>query len=186
MKKIFKSKYFNYIAIVIMLIGFIYLFFVNNNPDAVNNFREVNKNLQKVEFSHIHVDDELSPNGQRCVYSFVLDDFEENDVLAFYLVHHKAEVLIDDKVIYTNYTEEQPYSLGRYWVFLDLDEEDKGKIVKIYSTPFYRTQISTKVDIYVGKQLEMYSKEIWNDMLNLILCSIVFFVGIAFIVFRKL
>ena len=58
MKKIIKSKYFNYIAIVIMLIGFIYLFFVNNNPDAVNNFREVNRNLQKVEFSHIHVDDE--------------------------------------------------------------------------------------------------------------------------------
>ena len=136
MKNVFKSKCFNYVTVIIMLIGFIYLFFVNNNPDAVQNLRKVNENLLKVEYQHNHVPDENSPSGERCIYSFTLNEFEENDVLALYLVLHKAEIKIDDKVVYTNYTEGQPYSLGRYWIFLDLDEEDKGKPIEIYSTPF--------------------------------------------------
>lgn len=185
MKNIFKSKPFNSISLIIMLIGFIYLFFVNNNPDAVQNDRKVNTNLNKIEYDHVHMDDDTSPNGQRCIFSFVLDDYEENDVLAFYLVHHKAEVKIGDDVVYTNYTNEQPYSLGRYWIFIDLDEEDRGKEVHIRSTPFYRTQISTQVDIYVGKQLEIYKNEIFNDIWNIILSSIVICVGFAFMFFRK-
>ena len=186
MKNVFKSKCFNYVTVIIMLIGFIYLFFVNNNPDAVQNLRKVNENLLKVEYQHNHVPDENSPSGERCIYSFTLNEFEENDVLALYLVHHKAEIKIDDKVVYTNYTEGQPYSLGRYWIFLDLDEEDKGKPIEIYSTPFYRTQISTQVDIFVGKQLSIYKKEIANDLFNIVLCFIVIVVGIALIIFRKL
>ncbi len=185
MKNVFKSKTFNYVTVIFMFIGFIYLFFVNNNPDAVKNLRKVNTNLVKVDYNHIHVEDETSPNGQRCIYSFQLNEFEENDVLAFYLVHHKAEVKIGDKIIYTNYTEGQPYSLGRYWVFLDLDEKDKGETIQISSTPFYRTQISTQVDIYIGKQLNLYGKEIANDIFNIILCFIVICVGIALITFRK-
>ena len=81
MKNVFKSKCFNYVTVIIMLIGFIYLFFVNNNPDAVQNLRKVNENLFKVEYQHNHVSDENSPSGERCIYSFTLNEFEENDVL---------------------------------------------------------------------------------------------------------
>lgn len=180
----FKTKKFNYILIFVMLFGFVYLFFVNNNPDAINNIRKVNNNLQLINYEHIHVEDNTSPNNKRCEYKFVIDDFEENDVLAFYLVHHKAEVKIDGKVVYTNYTPGQPYSLGRYWVFLNLLEEDLGKTVEIYTTPFYRTQISSPIDIYVGKKLEIHNKELGNDIYNIILCGFIMIIGVLFISFR--
>ena len=68
-----------------MFIGFIYLFFVNNNPDAVNNLRKVNSNLEKIDYNHVHEIDDDSPNGEACLYTFTIDEFEENDVLALYL-----------------------------------------------------------------------------------------------------
>lgn len=186
MKNFIKSKYFNHLVLVIVIFGFIYLYTINSNPEAVNNSRPVNDNLTKVEYNHIDYQDSTSPSGSRCNYEFVLDNFEENDVLAFYLVHHKAEVKIDGEVVYTSYSKDKTYSLGRYWVFVNLKEEDKGKTVEINTTPFYRTQMSSQVDIYVGKKLELHSQEIAKDFLNLVASCIVAFVGLFFIFFKQM
>lgn len=186
MKKFWKTKYFNHLMVVIMIFGFIYLYKINSNPEAVTNLRQVNENLVKVEYDHVDYMDTTSPNGSRCYYEFTLGEFEENDVLAFYLIHHKADVKIDGELVYSTYSDDKSYSLGRYWVFVNLKEEDIGKKVEISTTPFYRTQISSAVDIYVGKKLSLHSQEIGRDFLNLVSSSVVAFVGIFFIFFKQM
>lgn len=186
MKEFLKSRYFKHMMFVITIFGFIYLYTINSNPEAVTNHRIVNENLTKVEYDHVDYIDSTSPSGSRCYYEFVIDNFEENDVLAFYLVHHKADVKIDGELVYSSYSDDKSYSLGRYWVFIDLKEEDLGKKVEISTTPFYRTQMSSQVDIYVGKELTLHRQVIGKDFLNLVASSVVAFVGLFFIFFKQM
>ena len=43
-KKILKSRIVNYLLFAFMIYGFVYLFFVNNNPDAVKSIK-LNMNI---------------------------------------------------------------------------------------------------------------------------------------------
>lgn len=185
----YKNKWYRifvfvYAATVLAaLILFVYVGVTQNT--AVFQTRQVQQyhTVQNVECYERK--DSKAPAGVRKEYILrVNDEGRETNYLAFYLVHHYAQVYVDDELIYSlmprgnrNITK----TVGCNWVMIPLDWEDTGREIKVIVTPVYKSVANRTVEFLVGSKYSIFISRLQDDALDIALSILAVIVGVVFI-----
>lgn len=105
-------------------------------------------------------------------------------ILAFYSVHANVEVYADDVLVYqyplknSNPLSKSP---GYAWNLIPLEQQNtKLNLIFQKAYPDYAMQIPT---FYVATPFALFTHLISSNLVSIILCSIIFFIGVCMIVF---
>ena len=139
--------------------------------------------------------DPSAPIGVRREYRWTLGDVTDNDSsLAFYVVHHYAEVFLDGELIYRLVpmdTNRIGKSISSNWVIVPLYPTDSGKEVRVVLTPVYESVRSRPVEFHIGSFYSLYSAQLRSDLPQLLLSAACILLGFftlvvqAFLIWRK-
>lgn len=128
------------------------------------------------------IEDASAPIGIRKQYSWLLSDIDTNDTsLAFYLVHHYAEVYFDDESVYSlmpRETNRIGKSISSNWVTIPLSTDDNGKEVRVVVTPVYESVRDRSIEFRVAPVHSLYMTQLKRDLTQLILSAICFVMGV--------
>ena len=128
------------------------------------------------------IEDPSAPIGIRKQYRWTWNDIDTNDTtLAFYLVHHYAEVYFDDDLMYTlmpQDTNQIGKSISSNWVMIPVYPSDSGKEVRVIITPVYESVRDRTVEFHVGSFHELYVTQLKNDLPQLILSAACIMLGL--------
>ena len=129
--------------------------------------------------------DSKAPAGVRKEYLLeVNDEGRETNYLAFYLVHHYAQVYVDDELIYSLMPQENrniTKTVGCNWVMIPLDWEDTGREIKVIVTPVYKSVANRTVEFLVGSKYSIFISRLQDDALDIALSIFAVIVGVVFI-----
>lgn len=124
-------------------------------------------------YSVKEIEDPSAPIGIRKEYSWTMDSITTNDTtLAFYVVHHYAEVYFDDELMYSLMPEETNKigkSISSNWVTIPVYPEDSGKLVRVIVTPVYESVRNREIEFSLGSLFNLYSSQLQKDLPQLIL-----------------
>lgn len=138
------------------------------------------------DYTETTVEDSSAPIGIRKEYSFKLSNITTTkDYLAFYIVHHYAEVYLDGELVYSLTAGENNRigaSPSSNWVFIPLDNTDNGKYVKITVTPVYKSVINREIEFMLGARSDIVLKRLKTDAPQIILSVLCIFLGIAIMI----
>lgn len=138
------------------------------------------------DYTETTVEDSSAPVGIRKEYRFKLSNITTTkDYLAFYIVHHYAEVYIDGELVYSltpNENNRIGASPSSNWVFIPLDRTDNGKDVQITVTPVYKDVIDRKIEFMLGARSDIVLKCLKTDAPQIILSVLCIFIGIALMI----
>lgn len=138
------------------------------------------------DYTETTVEDSSAPVGIRKEYRFKLSNITTTkDYLAFYIVHHYAEVYIDGELVYSLTAGENNRigaSPSSNWVFVPLDRMDNGKDVQITITPVYKSVIDRKIEFMLGSRSDIVLKRLKTDAPQIILSVLCIFIGIALMI----
>lgn len=138
------------------------------------------------DYTETTVEDSSAPLGIRKEYRFKLSNITTTkDYLAFYIVHHYAEVYIDGELVYSltpNENNRIGASPSSNWVFIPLDNTDNGKDVKITVTPVYKSVINREIEFMLGARSDIILKRLKTDAPQIILSVLCIFIGIALMI----
>ena len=147
------------------------------------------------DYTEEELHDSSAPAGIRKKYRWILKVDETNDTaLAFYFVHHYAEVYFDDELVYrltpksTNIFKK---NISSNWVIIPIYKEDNGKEVRVVATPAFKNVINRKMEFQIGSLYDLYHTQLEKDMPQLFLsaCCLVlgFFIMIIqlFLILQK-
>lgn len=127
--------------------------------------------------------DASAPVGIRRNFSWELTGISTTkDHVAFYIVHHYAEVYIDGELIYSLQPAESNRigaSPGSNWVFVPLEQTDNGKEIRIVLTPVYHNVQNREVEFILGSRNGIVLQCLEEDLLQLILALLCIFIGLA-------
>lgn len=128
--------------------------------------------------------DGSSPTGIKKEY--VIDSLEiadEDDCLAFYLVHHYAQVYVGDELVYSLTADKDSVSktVGCNWAMIPLSMGDDGKEIKIVVTPVYKSVSNRTVDFLVGSKYSIFSGQLKDDLSDIIISVLAIGFGIGFV-----
>ena len=131
------------------------------------------------------VSDPSAPVGVRRVFTLTVPDCSTNEsCLAFYLVHHYAEVWVGEELVYSltpgenNYITDSPSS---DWVILPLYPSDSGRQISVILTPAYESVIGRKVEFAIGSRYAIVMNQLQADLPQFILSSLCILVGLLLI-----
>lgn len=170
-----------------LLIGFtflmLYLFFCERSE--VYSTRDFHSAYTvQPEAEHI-VSDPSAPAGIRREFTLTVPDTNANeDCLAFYLVHHYAQVWFDDELVYSlmpdtgNRIGNSPSS---NWVILPLYPSDSGREITVILTPVYDSVVGRAVDFHIGPHYAIVMNQLKADMPQLILSVLCILMGLLLI-----
>lgn len=175
---------FLYVFLIFCVFGsWIYTGAVQNN-----NLFEARKSQQyhivpNAEYREL--EDPQAPAGVRKEYVFKLTSEEtEENYLAFYLVHHYAQVYTDGEMIYSLMPQDGKKvtkTVGCNWVMIPLHSEDAGKEIKIIVTPVYESVAGRDVEFLTGSRYSIFVSRIKNDALDIILSTLAIIAGAVFL-----
>lgn len=118
------------------------------------------------------ISDPSAPAGVRREFSWIMPDVGVNEnCLAFYLVHHYAEVWFDDELIYSLTRAEGnriSHTPNSYWVMLPIYASDSGREVRVILTPAYESVISRNVSFELGSRYAITVRQVTADLPQLI------------------
>ena len=138
------------------------------------------------DYTETTVEDSSAPVGIRKEYRFKLSNISTTkDYLAFYIVHHYAEVNIDGELVYSLTAGENNKigsSPSSNWVFIPLYNTDNGKDVQIAVTPVYKSVVDRKIEFMLGSRSDILLKRLKIDAPQLILSVLCIFIGIALMI----
>lgn len=171
------------LCVIVMMLGYAALY-DNNKEFSLRNdtgFYQLDNYLYHIE------EKKTAPLDVQRVYQFTLDDrsYTEN-TLAFYIVHHYADVYIDDELVYQlslNKNNSFLKTIGSNWVFVPLYQSDVGKTIKIVATPVYESVKDRNIDFLIGSKQDIYSWRIHEDLPQLLISAIILFIGVLFLFF---
>lgn len=140
--------------------------------------------------SETEIADPTAPIGVRREFRFTLDEIGSGDqTLAFYMVHHEAEVWLDGELVYRQ-TLAEGNRVGRTpgsnWVLIPLRAEDAGREVRVVLTPVYRIVLHRAVEFRVGSLYEFYRAQLRQDLPQLILAVVCIALGVLMMVVSPL
>ena len=132
------------------------------------------------------IPDPAAPAGVRRQFVWTLSDTEANeDSLAFYLVHHYAQVWFDDELVYSltpgtdNRFGDSPSS---NWVMLPLKPSDSGKQVTVLLTPAYESVIGRRVEFLIGPRYAIVMGQLKADLPQIVLSALCILMGLVLVV----
>lgn len=127
--------------------------------------------------------DSSAPMGIRKEYKLTLDDIDNNDqCLAFYVVHCYAEVYFDDELVY-GLMPQEGNSIGKSpssnWVTVPLRESDYGTDVRIVITPVFESAYHRQVTFYTGPLYAIMTHRLELDFPQLALAGTCLLTGLV-------
>lgn len=133
-------------------------------------------------YSVEEIEDSSAPIGVRREYRWMMDDIGTDDTtLAFYLVHHYAEVYFDNELVYSlmpKDTNRIGKSISSNWVTVPVYSSDSGKEVRIVVTPVYESVRNRQIEFEIGSFHMLYLAQLKSDLPQLILSAACILVGI--------
>ena len=176
-----------YAIVFLLLIVFaIYICLAEHN--SVYQARPIDKCTILQDYSEITVEDSSAPAGIRKEYRFKLSDIDiTKDYLAFYVVHHYAEVFIDDELVYSLVTDENNRictSPSSNWIFIPLENSDSGREVLVTLTPVYKSVANRKVEFMIGSRSDITLKRLKTDLPQIVLSILCIFMGIILMIIQ--
>lgn len=140
------------------------------------------------DYTETTVEDSSAPVGIRKEYRFKLSNISATkNYLAFYVVHHYAEVHINGELVYSltpNENNKIGSSPSSNWVFVPLDKSDNGSDVLITTTPVYKSVINRKIEFMLGSRSDILLKRLMIDAPQIILSVLCVFIGIALMIIQ--
>lgn len=135
------------------------------------------------EASETRIEDPSAPVGVRREYSWTLGDLDAGEnCLGFYLVHHYAQVWLDDQLAYSLVPDSGNRlcsGVSSNWVMVPLCARDAGKQVRVVITPVYESGLSFEVKFTIGSQLEIYLRQLRKDLPQILLSALCILIGLC-------
>ena len=140
------------------------------------------------DYTETTVEDSSAPVGICKEYRFKLSNISATkNYLAFYVVHHYAEVHINGELVYSltpNENNKIGSSPSSNWVFVPLDKSDNGSDVLITTTPVCKSVINRKIEFMLGSRSDILLKRLMIDAPQIILSVLCVFIGIALMIIQ--
>lgn len=173
-------------VLALFLLFFAYMYFFENNQ--VYSSRNISTYSTIEDYSVEEIKDSSAPVGIRKEYSFKIGGVDyDTGCLAFYLVHHYAEVRLGGELVYSLSPNENNLigkSPSSNWVIIPIYTSDSGKEVKVTVTPVYKSVINRKIEFKTGSRYSIFMERFKHDLPQIILSVLCIFMGILIIGFQ--
>ena len=174
-----------YAVVFILMLAFaIYMW--SSEYSSVYQARPIEQCEVLEDYTETTVEDLSAPVGIRKEYCFTLSNVSTTkDYLAFYIVHHYAEVYVDGELVYSltpNENNRIGASPSSNWVFIPLDQTDNGKDVRISVTPVYKSVINREIEFLLGARSDIVLNRLKTDAPQITLSILCIFIGISLMI----
>lgn len=170
-------------AIISVLFLALFLYMGHFEGVSIQKTRNTDSTYIVENYTMEEIEDPSAPIGIRKEYRWTMDRADTGDTtLAFYLVHHYAEVYFGDELVYSlmpRDTNRIGKSISCNWVFVPVYSEDIGKEVRVIVTPVYKSVRDREIEFKIGSPYNIYSTQLRQDMLQLILSGLCFIAGMV-------
>ena len=138
------------------------------------------------DYSVRNIEDPQAPAGIRREYSWVLDDIGTNDnCLGFYLVHHYAEVYLDDELVYSLMPDEDnkiARGVSSNWALIPIYPRDSGREVRVVITPAYSNVENREIEFAIGSRYSICFNQLKEDLPKLVLSALCIVIGVIIMI----
>ena len=138
------------------------------------------------DYSVRNIEDPQAPAGIRREYSWVLDDIGTNDnCLGFYLVHHYAEVYLDDELVYRLMPDEDnkiARGVSSNWELIPIYPRDSGREVRVVITPAYSNVENREIEFAIGSRYSICFNQLKEDLPKLVLSALCIVIGVIIMI----
>ena len=138
------------------------------------------------DYSVRNIEDPQAPAGIRREYSWVLDDIGTNDnCLGFYLVHHYAEVYLDDELVYSLMPDEDnkiARGVSSNWALIPIYPRDSGREVRVVITPAYSNVENREIEFAIGSRYSICFNQLKEDLPKLVLSALCIVIGVLIMI----
>lgn len=167
----------------ILLAGFVsfavYMFCFERN--AVYSAREFGGSGVLQTEAERTIADPSAPAGVRREFTWTMPDCAaDENCLAFYVVHHYAQVWFDDALVYSlcpgpdNRIGGSPSS---NWILIPVFPGDSGRTVTVLLTPAYESVADRRIDFLLGSRSSILTAQMKTDLPQLALSSLCILIG---------
>ncbi len=136
------------------------------------------------DYEYIKHADLLTPVGYREEYFFTFDAVDgEYRNLFFYTEHRNVDVYVNGTRIYRLrpfINNSFGHTPGCVWNSISLEEEEAGAVVRVVTTPLYKSVVAETPRFYYGEQYEIAMAVLLEQLPTLLLCFIGILTGILF------
>lgn len=134
------------------------------------------------------VEDASAPVGIRKEYRWTLTGITTTkNCLAFYFVHHYAEVRIGGELVYSLTPGEHNRigrSPGSNWVFIPLYLTDNGQEIQVTVTPVYKSIVDREITFELGARSAILISRLKADLPQILLSALCIFLGAALMIIQ--
>ena len=138
------------------------------------------------DYSVRNIEDPQAPAGIRREYSWVLDDIGTNDnCLGFYMVHHYAEVYLDDELVYSLMPDEDnkiARGVSSNWALIPIYPRDSGREVRVVITPAYSNVENREIEFAIGSRYSICFNQLKEDLPKLVLSALCIVIGVIIMI----
>ena len=183
-----------YSVLITLFLG-LYIYMNLHDKVSVQATRAVYSSYSVEQYTEEEISDPAAPIGVRHAYRWTLPENGLTDeTLAFYLVHHYADVYIDDSLVYSiapKLSDQVSKTIGCVWVTVNLHHEDRGKEVRVVLTPVYDSVRNRVPDFQVGSLYHIYMTQLERDLSQFFLSGVCCVMGLlislmqAILILRK-
>lgn len=183
--KLERAASISYLCVaVLFLLVFLYMaLFENVSVFAARNIRTY---TVIDDCAEREIEDPQAPAGIRREYSWVLDDIGTNDnCLGFYLIHHYAEVYLDDELVYSLMPDEDnriARGVSSNWVLIPIYPQDSGKQVRVVVTPMYENVENREIEFAIGSRYSICFNQLRQDLPKLVLSALCIVIGVIIMI----
>jgi len=134
------------------------------------------------------VADEFNNNQGILTYKVTVKDMESRNFIGFYTSHKYVEAYVDGKLIYELRGADNSISKSPGYAFniIKLEKEYIGKELTIIITGVYEATMQQIPELYYGSYSGLINDVYSKSMVEFVLCTIIFFVGIIMILYYTL
>ena len=171
---------------ILFFLLYAYLFFFEHTE--IYSSRHAHTYDTLTEYETNTIEDPSAPAGIRKEYRIILKNFDSSEsCLCFYLVHHAADVYIDNELVYSlSFSENNKISntTSSNWVTVPIHENDSGKELKIVLTPLFEIVSRFTPKFLIGSHYSIVVSQFKKDIPQLFIALLCIIWGI-FIAFTQ-
>lgn len=181
--KLHEKISFLYLCVCCGMILLLVYLGVNQNSQVFQKDKE--QGYRQIEnIKCIELEDSNTPIGIRKEYILESLQVEDGDnCLAFYLVHHYAQVYVEDELIYSLTPQDESFvnkTTGCNWAMIPLSHEDEDKEIRVVVTPVYKDVSNRSVDFLVGSKYAIIASQLRDDVTDIVMSALAIAVGLVF------
>ena len=169
-------------GMLLALFAGLYIYMNLHEAVSTRAARAVEGSYVVEQYACEELSDPAAPVGVRYAYSWTLpEDGLTDETLAFYLVHHYADVYLDGELVYSvapKDTNRIGSTVGCLWATVTLHDTDRGKDIRVVVTPVYDSVRGRAPEFKVGSLYHIYMVQLEKDLSQFFLSGICCVMGI--------